>query len=148
MASEHPRAHEEGSADRQPLRRPDRPGARHQVGLPHVGHQPHPVLQLPSRGHDGERGAVNAAARFPRASCDLLDVGTAEELGGERLSEGRFCVMHLKWYIQIRATKIYCVTAIDTDSGFVTIPIYSSHMKSVSHTDFKKNYNTNRFAKS
>lgn len=43
------------------------------------------------------------------------------------------CVTHLKWYIQNRTATNYCVKAIGSDSGFVTIPIYSRHMKSVSH---------------
>lgn len=58
VASERPRAYEEGSARRQPLRSSDRPGPWHQVRFPHVGHQPHPFLQLASRSRAGERGAV------------------------------------------------------------------------------------------
>lgn len=69
VASERPRTHEESHA-RQPLRRSDRPGARHQVSFPHVRHQPHPVLQLPARGRAGERGAVSP-------SEDALGVGGA-----------------------------------------------------------------------
>lgn len=34
--------------------------------------------------------------------------------------------------------KNYCVKAISIDSEFVTIPIYSSHMKSVLNTEKKK----------
>lgn len=67
VASQRPRRHRpEGAAYGQPLRGPDGPGARHHVGVPHLGDQPHPLLQLPRRGHDGERRAVrpeDAAAR-------------------------------------------------------------------------------------
>lgn len=59
VASEHPCIHENSSAHRQLLRSSDGTGARHQVSFPHVGQQPLPVLQLPSWGHAGERGAVN-----------------------------------------------------------------------------------------
>lgn len=55
VASEHPCPHEEGSAHRQPLRSSDRPGTWRYVSVPHIGDQPHPLLQLPSWGHAGER---------------------------------------------------------------------------------------------
>lgn len=54
VASERSCTHEEGAAHRQPLRSSDRPGARHQVSFPHIGNQPHPLLQLSSGGHAGE----------------------------------------------------------------------------------------------
>lgn len=63
VASEHPCAHEEGSAHWQPLCSSDRPGTWHQVFFPHVGHQPHPLLQLPSWSHAGERGAVRGGVQ-------------------------------------------------------------------------------------
>lgn len=62
VASEHPRTYEENSTNRKSIRGSDRPGARHQVSVPHVGHQPHPVRQLPTGGHTGERRTVRAGA--------------------------------------------------------------------------------------
>lgn len=80
----------------------------------------------------------NDPQRPPSMSCDLPEVTTVGQEEGEWWSEQivmRFVWCILKWYIQNRETKNYCVKAICTDSGFVTIPIYSSHMKSVSHIE-------------
>lgn len=58
VASQRPRRRQEVPTYGRPLRGPDGPGARHHVGVPHLRDQPHPLLQLPRRGHDGERRAV------------------------------------------------------------------------------------------
>lgn len=108
VASEHPCAHEEGSAHRQPLCSSDRPGAWHQVSFPHIGDQPHPLLQLPSWGHAGERRAVSALWTLwgPLGMlCDPAQVTTAE--GWRMIWADRhvICVTHLKWYIETRTAK-------------------------------------------
>lgn len=75
MASEHPCPHEEGSAHRQPLRSSDGPGAWRQVSVPHIWDQPHPLLQLPRRGHAGERRAVRAedgSGNMSRHYCQVI----------------------------------------------------------------------------
>lgn len=98
VASEHPCTHEEGSAHRQPLRSLDGPGARHQVSFPHVGDQPHPLLQLPSWGHAGEWGAVRG--------LQTLQHGDPQEATFCRNSRG---LQGERWSEQIVTWFVWCI---------------------------------------
>lgn len=60
VASEHPCTREENPTNGKSLRGSDGPGPRHQVSVSYIGHQPHPVRQLPPWGHTGERRTVRA----------------------------------------------------------------------------------------